>query len=147
MPHTPPQYQQIADSLSEFMLGQQPRIVAITGPMRSGKTTLGRYLAWNFNVSLVETDLLLFGCAPWRHDLAALQQMIDICLGMDRPVFVEGLTSLRLLKSIGKTPDFVIELLGDGLSGSGPFGEQSVELDTATIEASGIRVAIEHSNA
>ena len=37
----------------------QGKLIAIDGLLGVGKTTLGRYLAWRFNISLVGSDLFL----------------------------------------------------------------------------------------
>jgi tRNA A37 threonylcarbamoyladenosine biosynthesis protein TsaE len=52
-----PQYADIVRRLTPALAGLPPKLIAIDGPMSSGKTTLGRHLAWRFKVTLVEADL------------------------------------------------------------------------------------------
>ena len=54
-----PVYLQVVDTLWPHMRGLPGVIITIDGRDGVGKTTLGRYLAWYFNVSLIETDLYL----------------------------------------------------------------------------------------
>jgi tRNA A37 threonylcarbamoyladenosine biosynthesis protein TsaE len=51
-----PQYADIVRRLKPVLAGLPPKLIAIDGPMGSGKTTLGRHLAWRFNVTLIEAD-------------------------------------------------------------------------------------------
>jgi deoxyadenosine/deoxycytidine kinase len=43
-----PQYADIVRRLTPVLAGLPPKLIAIDGPMSSGKTTLGRHLAWHF---------------------------------------------------------------------------------------------------
>jgi len=43
-----PQYADIVRRLTPALAGLPPKLIAIDGPMSSGKTTLGRHLAWRF---------------------------------------------------------------------------------------------------
>ena len=54
-----PEYVDAVSALKPVLANFQANIIAIGGHPSSGKTSLGRYLAWQFNVSLIETDLFL----------------------------------------------------------------------------------------
>ena len=54
-----PEYARALSYLEPILLGLPPKVVAIDGAHGVGKTTLGRFLAWRFNISLIETDLFL----------------------------------------------------------------------------------------
>ena len=54
-----PCYSQVVDALTPVLRGLPGVIVTIDGRDGVGKTTLGRYLAWHFNVTLIETDLFM----------------------------------------------------------------------------------------
>lgn len=90
------------------------KIVAIGGGLGSGKTTLGRYLAYRFNVSLIETDMLRLknhaGRLAYREDVLAQAIASRIDRRFPRPVIVEGAVVLRLLADIGRRPDFYIHI-------------------------------------
>jgi ABC-type phosphate/phosphonate transport system ATPase subunit len=52
-------YVPVDEALATLLCGLPGKLVAIDGRDGSGKTTLGRYLAWRFNVTLIESDLFL----------------------------------------------------------------------------------------
>ena len=54
-----PEYANVVAALTPVLADFPAKIIAIGGHPSSGKTSLGRYLAWQFNVSLIETDLFL----------------------------------------------------------------------------------------
>jgi uridine kinase len=89
------------------MRGLPGVIVTIDGRFGVGKTTLGRYLAWHFNVSLIETDLFLI---PAREHLIHLDdqinRIIERRITTPRPVIVEGISMLQIMKRINRIPDF-----------------------------------------
>jgi len=57
-------YKTVTDFLYPHLSNLQPKVVGIDGQDKAGKTTLGRYLSWFFNSSLIETDLFLCGGFP-----------------------------------------------------------------------------------
>lgn len=90
------------------------KIVAIGGLPGVGKTTLARYLAFRFNVSLIETDLFLIrrrGTMVYRNDW--IDQIISARLEKPRPVIIEGAVVLRVLSELGRSPDFIIHVRND----------------------------------
>ncbi len=95
------EYALALEKLEPVLYGLPPKIIAIDGKAGAGKTTLGRYLAWRFNISLLETDLFLHknkGKLIYRKEdvKAVIQSRMD----SDRPIVVEGIDSLRLLKEL-----------------------------------------------
>jgi hypothetical protein len=104
-----PEYVDAASALEPVLANLPPKIVAIGGRPGSGKTSLGRYLAWQFNVSLIETDLFLNdgkGKIVYRNDEIA--RVIDKRLKKPAPVIVESVVMLRLLGALGRPADFTI---------------------------------------
>lgn len=86
-------------------------IVTIDGRDGVGKTTLGRYLAWHFNVTLVETDLFLIPARDYVFYLDdQINRIIERRISTPLPVIVEGISMLQLMKRISRTPDFSIYL-------------------------------------
>src|SRR5690242_12359027 len=59
MPTVLPAYQRVVEAMGPVTRRPRGVIVTIDGRDGVGKTTLGRYLAWYFNVTLIETDLFL----------------------------------------------------------------------------------------
>jgi uridine kinase len=100
-------YLEVVEALTPLMRNLPGIIVTIDGRFGVGKTTLGRYLAWHFNVSLIETDLFLI---PAREHLIHLDdqinRIIERRLTTPRPVIVEGISMLQLMKRIHRVPDF-----------------------------------------
>jgi hypothetical protein len=118
-------YAPAEEALKPVLYNLPGKIVAIGGLPGVGKTTLGRYLAYRFNVSLIETDLFLIrnqGKMVYREDW--INQVMGSRLDKDdpewrRPVIIEGSTILRLLASLGRKPDFIIHVLNDDAPESG----------------------------
>ncbi|MBA2399899.1 MAG: hypothetical protein H0V72_14575 [Bradyrhizobium sp.] len=112
MRHTEhPQYAQAISALEPALEARDGKVIAIGGWPLSGKTTLGRYLAWQFNVSLIESDLFIIpnqGGIVHREDEVA--RVIEHRIGgaHPNPVIIEGATVLKLLAQIKVKPDFSI---------------------------------------
>ena len=100
----------LAVSALEAVLGNlPPRIVGVDGRNGVGKTTFGRYLAWHFNVTLIETDLFANeGSVLLGYRLADINRLIQLRLDKPRPVVVEGVALLRLLEQLHRSADFLI---------------------------------------
>lgn len=109
MPQILPSYLKVVDELAPVIRRSPGLLVTIDGRFGVGKTTLGRYLAWHFNVSLIETDLFLI---PARDHLIHLDdqinRIIERRLTTPLPVIVEGISMLQLMKRIHRVPDFSI---------------------------------------
>jgi len=100
------------EALKPILYNLPPIIVAIDGRVGTGKTTLGRFLAWRFNITLVETDLFMHrknGEFVYKNGQVA--EIIDYRLNKDRPVIVEGVVALRLLEEMNHEPKFHIHLI------------------------------------
>jgi hypothetical protein len=105
------EYAQAVAALEPVLDARDGKVIAIGGWPLSGKTTLGRYLAWQFNVSLIETDVFIIpnqGVIEHREDEVA--RVIEHRIGgaYPNPVIIEGATVLKLLARLGVKPDFSI---------------------------------------
>lgn len=115
MPTVLPCYQQIVEALAPLMRGLPGVIVTIDGREGVGKTTLGRYLAWTFNVTLIETDLFLIPTRDYHIHLDdQVNRIIERRITTPVPVIAEGIAILQLMKRIHRTPDFSIYLTRRG---------------------------------
>lgn len=110
MPINSPAFDLLTEALVEPLDGLPPRVIAITGSYAAGKTTLGRYLAWYFNISLIETDLFLVSGPPLKYRNEEIERIISLRLTLSRPVIVDGAAVLSLLSELGRTPDFIIKV-------------------------------------
>jgi hypothetical protein len=105
------EYAAVVEAVAPVLTGFSHKLIAIGGLPLSGKTTLGRYLAWWFNASLIETDLFRDPGKPkllHKNDQAAA--IIEYRRNLDCPVIIEGATVLRLLSQLGLRPDLYIHV-------------------------------------
>ncbi len=114
-----PSYAIVVEALTPIMRGLPGVLVTIDGRDGVGKTTLGRYLAWHFNVTLIETDLFLI---PAQNHLIHLDdqvnRIIERRITTPLPVIVEGISILQLMMRINRVPDFSIYVTNPQRPGS-----------------------------
>jgi hypothetical protein len=107
-----PAYCQALHALTPILAGLPPRIIAIDGQCNAGKTSLGRFLAYRFNITLLEADFYLCqGAGVYDYDTKEPKRLISQRLNRILPIIVEGVEARRLLKKIGYDPDFVIRVV------------------------------------
>jgi len=105
------EYDRAASVLTPILHDLPGKIVAIDGYPGVGKTSLGRFLAWRFNVSLIETDLFLIQRkGRLVHHGDEIARIISRRMAIPRPVIVEGCAVLRLLAELNWSCDFLIYL-------------------------------------
>jgi glycerophosphoryl diester phosphodiesterase len=129
-------YAPAVDALKLVLENLPGKIVAIGGLPGVGKTTLARYLAYRFNVSMIETDMFLIrdqGVMKYHNDWInrVIASRIDRDDDWQRPVIVEGATVLRLLDEIGRTADFFIHVTDE----DAPESRGSLAADLKEYEA------------
>jgi shikimate kinase len=104
-----PVYDQVAEALTPILRARPGAIVTIDGRDGVGKTTLGRYLAWHFNVTLVETDLFLIPAEDYLIHLDdQVNRIIERRVTTPRPVIVEGISIRQLMQRIHRVAAFAI---------------------------------------
>ena len=104
----PPAYERAVQELSPILRDFPGKIVGIDGRDGSGKTTLGRYLAWSFDVTLIETDPFPVGGHDLVYRTVEIDRIIAHRLSMPRPVIVEGIALLHLFGKLNRSPNFLI---------------------------------------
>ena len=119
MPRVLSSYSKVVDAVAPTMRGLPGVIVTIDGRDGVGKTTLGRYLAWHFNVTLIETDLFLIPAADYLIHLDdQINRIIERRITTPLPVIVEGVSMLQLMQRMNRVADFSIYLTNRRRSGS-----------------------------
>ena len=102
------QYAPAVAALTPILYNLPGKIIAIHGRPGVGKTTFGRFLAWHFNVTLIETDLFTIrgqGRLVYRND--EIEQIIARRIDREdpRPVIIEGAAVMRALAGTGVLRD------------------------------------------
>ena len=119
MPTVLPGYPKVVEALTRTMRGLPGVVITIDGRDGVGKTTLGRYLAWHFNVTLIEADLFLIPSQDYLTHLDyQVNRIIERRFTLPRPVIVEGVSMLQLMKRINRVSDFAIYVTNPQHSGS-----------------------------
>jgi shikimate kinase len=105
--------------MAPTMRGLPGVIATIDGRDGVGKTTLGRYLAWYFNVTLIETDLFVIPAQDYLIHLDdQINRIIERRITSPRPVIVEGISILQLMKRLNRVPNFSVYITNSRHSGS-----------------------------
>jgi uridine kinase len=93
-----------------------PLLIAIDGADGVGKSSLASWLAWQLGAAAIHLDLYLVRNSDplrWRSD--DLQRVLKTRLvEQARPLVVEGILILDALSKIGRKPDFVVYVEGEG---------------------------------
>ncbi len=126
------EYAPVAAALAPVLCGLPGKIITIDGRPGVGKTTLGRFVAWWFNVSLIELDLFLIeGHGRFQFRIYDIARIIEMRLRRNRPVVIEGVTVLRQLAAINRVSDFRVYVTNE----NAPTSRQEYELQLTAYEA------------
>ncbi len=108
MPLRPAQFDEAAATLTPLLKDLPSRLVAIDGRMGAGKSTIGRFLSWYFNVTLVETDPFLVGDGTLARRVDEIARIVAFRLDCKspRPVLLEGVGMRQLLEQLKRPADF-----------------------------------------
>ena len=147
MPKILSAYPRAVQALTPVMRDLAGVIVTIDGHDGAGKTTLGRYLAWRFNVTLIETDLFLIPTRDYVIHLDdQINRIIERRLSLPRPVIVEGVAILQLMRRINRVSDFKIYVADSGRSASRPMQRMlaAYEREFKPVKTADLVLKIEH---
>ena len=126
------------------MRGLPGVIVTIDGRGGVGKTTLGRYLAWFFNVTLIETDLFLIPARDYLIHLDdQINRIIERRVMAPLPVIVEGISILQLMKRIRRVPDFSIYVTNPRQSSGAILERRLSEYEAAFAPSAQANIVVE----
>lgn len=110
--------------LRESLQPWRAYLIAIEGRDGVGKSPLGRRLAWELHVPLVETDLYLAeGEGMPTYHSVELKRVIESRIGIGRPAIVEGVFIRKLLANLELRPDYVVHVSRPECEGSHTWAE------------------------
>jgi hypothetical protein len=107
--HSPQDVKKLLQILRKFALPWRALTIGIDGRMGAGKSTVGRFLAWQLGMPIVETDMwMLRRHIPigyrYRQLKVAISHRHKIC----RPILIEGVKLLETLEVLKIQCDFLI---------------------------------------
>lgn len=144
MPAILPAYLLVVDALAPTMRGLPGVIVTIDGRDRVGKTTLGRFLAWYFNVTLIETDLFLIPTQDFFIYLDdQINRIIERRIKSHLPVIVEGVSMLQIMKRLHRVPDFTIYVTNPRQSSGQAMARRLAEYEAEFLPSTTANLVIE----
>lgn len=83
--------------------------IGVDGKDAVGKSGLARYLAWEFDLPTIETDMFIISDDdPPSYRYADLGRLIESRHSLDRPVIVEGVFLLHTLDKLNVECDFLV---------------------------------------
>jgi hypothetical protein len=105
---------------------RQPLLIGIDGVDGAGKSSLASWLAWQFKIPAVYLDTFMVpdsDVPTWRTD--DLRRLLDNLLRAEKPkpIIVEGICLLEVLKAAGWEPDFLIFIIRQEHEGSGHYAK------------------------
>jgi len=146
MPLASYSYNSATAALTPVLDGLPPVVIALDGRPGSGKTTFGRYLAWHFNITLVETDLFLERHQGFKYRWKDLAQVVSARLAGERPVIVEGVAVGWILRELELAAAFTVYCANNGpSSGNSPLSHvESYESSFAPRERANLVIELSH---
>jgi hypothetical protein len=108
----PPKYLDVRNRIRDalgFPKERRPLLIGLDGLDGAGKSSLAAWLSWQLEMPAINLDLFIIrDTEPLAFRIDHLKAAVDSCLGMGRPVIVEGVTLLDVLDGIGLRPDFLV---------------------------------------
>jgi hypothetical protein len=117
------QHRKLRDDIRAALGSWRRFLIAVDGVDGAGKSNLARYLAWQLGMSAIETDLFLDSSkVGLNYRFQELRSAISKRLSRDRPVIVEGVAVLRLLRHLSLTQEYLVWVEQEGHDGSHSLG-------------------------
>jgi uridine kinase len=114
------QHSELVRCLREHIYPWRKFVIGIDGRDGAGKTVLARYLAWELNMSLIETDMLIIpdtDMPAYRYE--DLGRLIEARHRLNRPLIIEGVFLLDTLNRINVECDYLVFVECKEFDGSG----------------------------
>jgi hypothetical protein len=102
------------EQLKPIIAQPLPKVISIDGRYGVGKTTLGRFLSWRFDITLVETDIhLRWDIDQLTYKLDEIQECVFDQLNAKKHVLMEGVSTLKLIGDLAINDHFHIHVTCD----------------------------------
>jgi len=112
------QHKHLRDAVLAALDSWHGFLIALDGVDGAGKSQLGRYLSWQLQMPVIETDLFLVQGAGLSYRIGELENLVQQRLNRDKPVIIEGVCLLRLLTVLEIKPDYLVWVDQVGYAGS-----------------------------
>jgi len=87
----------------------RPLLIGIDGLDGAGKTSLAAWLSWQLEMPAIHLDFYIVrDSQPLQFLTGDLTNALNSRLVLRRPVIVEGILLLKVLREVGRTPDYLI---------------------------------------
>jgi hypothetical protein len=94
---------------------RRPLLIAIDGADGVGKSSLASWLAWQLGMPAIHLDLYTIrDSRPLMWHTEEVARLAEIRLSRGMPIIVEGILVLNVMEEIGRCPDFLAYIRGDG---------------------------------
>lgn len=99
------------EKLSRDLKSRRPPIIGIDGPLASGKTTLAKQLALEFDFSCIHIDNFLDGSERKYYSTIKFKELKEQIESSSSPLIIEGVCLLKIFNAIKIVPDYLVYII------------------------------------